>query len=130
MNNQEDLQRLLKKEYLIGPEFKMKEKIGINYYSGNKSSAFYELWGKDEIFQIIIVQPSSNLFAGKFVGKNHILFLLVVENDQMIGGFLSLQEDILTQLDNLFTSITPNSIKQLVELWNDYVLEHYNGLNF
>ncbi|MEW4369742.1 hypothetical protein [Paenibacillus kandeliae] len=128
MNNAEDLQNLLKKEYLKGPEFKMDNKVGINYYSGDSESVFYELWGKEEIFQIIILKPSVNLYTTKFVGKNHLLILLVVENDQTIGGFISLKDEVKNQFVDIFPNLDENNVFQLSELWNNFVIDHYNDL--
>ncbi|QHW31038.1 hypothetical protein GZH47_09335 [Paenibacillus rhizovicinus] len=128
MNNQEDFQRLLKKEYLLGPEVMMVNQVGINYYSGTKSSAFYELWGEKEIFRLLILRPSSNLFASKFVGKNHLIFLLIVEDDQLIGGFVSLQENMLEQLTSVLHNLNEKSLKELEDLWSLFVKDHYAQL--
>lgn len=126
MSHLEDLQRLLKKEYLIGPEVRMDTtKKGINYYSGNKNIAYYELWGEKEIFRLVIAKPSPNLFATKFVGKNHLLLLLMVEDDQMIGGFLSLQENMVEQLVGIFPHLNAESLRQLDYLWANFVRNHY-----
>lgn len=126
MSYQEDLQRLLKREYLIGPEARMDiHKKGINYYSGNKSTAYYELWGEKEIFRLVIAKPSPSLFTTKFVGKNHLLMLLIVENDQMIGGFVSLQENMAEQFSGIFPHLNDESLQQLDALWANFVKDHY-----
>lgn len=129
MNNHDDLQRLLKKEYLLGPDFKKRNQIGIQFFSGNKVSAFYELWGEKEIFRLLIMRPSTNLFTSKFVGKNYLLIMLIVEDDQMVGGFISLQESFLDQLILVFPNLADRSLKELEELWTNFVKEHYSSLS-
>lgn len=126
MSNHEDLQRILRKEYLIGPEVRMdNHKKGINYFSGNKNSVYYELWGDKEIFRLLITKPCSTLFTTKFVGKNHLLMMLIVEEDQLIGGFVSLQENMADQLSSIFPHLNDNSLRQLDSLWANFVKDHY-----
>lgn|GEM_PF-3646077 len=128
MQLEEDFQRLLRKEYLNGPEVNMVGQVGINFYSGMKSMAFYELWGEKEIFRLLIAEPAANLFTSRFLGKNHLLFLLIVEDDQLVGGFISLQENMFDQLSGIMQHLNERSVKELEDLWTQFVKDHYMQL--
>lgn len=116
----------MKKEYLIGPEVRMDvNKKGINFCSGNKNTAFYELWGDKEIFRFVIVKPTPNFYASKFVGRNHLLFLLIVEDNQLVGGFVFLNDSLLEQLQSIFPHLNDESLRQFEYLWANFVKDHY-----
>ncbi|NHN34407.1 hypothetical protein [Paenibacillus agricola] len=127
MNNNDDLQRLLRQEYLIGPDYKMQNQIGINFYSGTKQSVFYELWGAEEIFRLLIFKPSDKLFTSKYVGKSCVLFQLLVEDEQIIGGFISFQEELYDQLTIIFPNFKEKSLRDLESLWTYFVKDHYTN---
>lgn len=124
----EVLNRMLKQKYLKKSESSMNaEQIGIHVYSGSKQSVFYELWGADQIFRLIIFNPHNELFTSKHVGNN-LFFSLIEEENNMRGGFIDMKKDISEELSKVFPHIKTESLDELSMLWNYFVKEHYYGL--
>ncbi|TYS57328.1 hypothetical protein FZC74_16690 [Sutcliffiella horikoshii] len=128
INKEHEIQKILKKKFMEGPKFLMAEdSTGINYFSGNSSSAYYELYGSSSIFRLLIIEPSNNLFTSSYVGKNHLLFLLI-EEDQVKGGFASINEEPLLEFQRVYPHLTEDQIKELVDLWLKFAKKHYDLL--
>lgn len=100
---------------------------GINNFSGNSQSAYYELYGSSSIFRLIVMKPSENLYTSQFVGKNHLLFLLI-EEEQVKGGFISLNQDLLSEFRKALSHLREEQVIELHELWENYGSYHYNNL--
>lgn len=125
-NPMEELQLLLKKEHLKGPSFRMSlDKQGINYFSGNSTTSYYELYGEKQVFRILITKLPSSIFTTKYIGKQH-LFLLIGEDDIMTGSNINLKNDITEELTRILNStLSEKSIHELQRLWIKYVYVHY-----
>lgn len=122
----DEIQHLLKKQYLKGPNFMMDEqKRGINYFSGNSSVAFYELFGPSQVFRILICKLPSSLFISKYVGRQYLM-LLIEEEDIMAGGVFNLKVDIREEFQRIFGGhLSGKGVKELIELWSNFVQIHY-----
>lgn len=122
----EELQNLLRKEHLKGPNYKMgTNNQGINYFSGDSIVSYYELYGEKQVFRILIVKLPTSIFTQKYIGKQH-LFLLMGEDDIMTGSSISLKSDISDELrKTLGDFLSEKSIRELQILWAGYVHEHY-----
>jgi hypothetical protein len=129
VDNSSKIQELLKEQYLYGPNYKMSEekRIGINLFSGNSNSAFYELWGETQIFRLVIIKPSSNLYTNRFVGKGHLLFLLIEEDEKITGGFLSVESE-RPAFSSVFSHLSEKGNSELEQLWLEFVKDHYGAL--
>lgn len=128
MNDKEhEIQKILRGKFLKGPIKMDDNSIGINNFSGDAKSAYYELYGPDSIFRLIVMQPSDNLYTSHFVGKNHLLFLLI-EEEQVKGGFVSLDKDLFLEIRKTFSHLREEQIRELYELWDGYGKIHYNQL--
>jgi hypothetical protein len=126
LNNEKELgiQKIYKDKYLE-EEVLNGDKIGIHTYSGTQQSAFYELWGETQIYRLMIMQPSTNLFMSRYLGDNH-LFLFLIEDDlQMRGGTLSLDNPIKEEFDKIFVNLSTKSRDELAKFWEENVKEHY-----
>ncbi|MFC0476155.1 hypothetical protein ACFFHF_13020 [Robertmurraya beringensis] len=129
LNKEIEIQKILRKKFMKGPKLNMAEdSTGINYFSGNNHSAYYELYGSSSIFRLIVVEPSINLFTEYYVGKDHLLFLLMDE-EQVKGGFVSLKEDLLIEFKKTFAHLREEQIIELHELWENYAKIHYFQLS-
>lgn len=129
MDYSDEIQKILKTKYMYGPKFKMEENlIGINYFSGSERSAFYELYGPSTIYRLIIIKPSDNLFTSFFVGKNYLL-LLLLEEEKVQGGFVSLSDDIESEFAKNFDHLPEEQVGEVYNLWETFVAEHYGDLN-
>lgn len=91
--------------------------VGINYFSGSEQSAFYELYGPSTVYRLVIIKPSENLFSSFFVGENHLLFLLL-EDEQANGGFVSLSEDVEEEFAKIFNHLPEEQVNEVYKLWN------------
>lgn len=128
INKEVEIQKILRGKYLQGPKFDMSnELIGINYFSGSLESAYYELYGNSSIFRIVVMEPSVNLFTTHYVGKNHLLFLLL-EEELLHGGFISLNESILEQFKVILPHIREEQIEELNYLWGNFAYKHYQDI--
>jgi hypothetical protein len=127
VNKESDLQKILKSKYQEGPNVDIRNGIGINRFSGNFDSAYYELIGEKEIFRLLIMRPSRELFTSKYVG-NHLLVLLIEEEELTTGGFVSLNEDLESELEKVFAHRS-SCIPELIDLWEQFVQPHYLSLN-
>ncbi|MGM0940795.1 MAG: hypothetical protein ACQEWU_07525 [Bacillota bacterium] len=127
MNTEKEIQKILKTKHLKGPQFRLNDQgtIGINYVSGNQGSAFYELYGKGQIYQLVILKPSNEFYVNHYVGKKHLVFLLVEEEEQLRGGFVSTQNTMQSELENVFSHLNEEEIKEVFYLWDSFVKEHY-----
>lgn len=123
----QDFQERLKKEYLIEGQMDNKG-IGIKSFSGTVNTAYYELWSYTQIFRLIIIKPAYNLYTSHFVGKSHLILLLIEENEEMKGGMISFKEDLYSELSRVFPHLKPKSIRECQSLWELFVKEHYNQL--
>jgi len=129
-NNENEIYKILKSKYLIGPRLDMDKNnlIGLNSFSGDKNSAFYELYGKEKIFKLLICKPSGSLFINNYLGKNYLLFLLV-EKEGVKGGFITNNGWTLEQFNKIFEDLESKEIVELFELSKKYVINHFNELN-
>ncbi|HJV16401.1 MAG TPA: hypothetical protein VJ546_03290 [Bacillales bacterium] len=129
LNKELEIQKILRKKYMEGPKLQMAEdSTGINCFSGNSSSAYYELYGSSSIFRLMVIEPSNNLFTNNFVGKGHLLFLLM-EEEQVKGGFVSLSENLLEEFSKVFCHLREEQIKEFYKLWENYAKKHYGLLS-
>jgi hypothetical protein len=121
-----ELQNLLRKEHLKGPNYKMgSNNQGINYFSGDPTVSYYELYGEKQVFRIIIVKLPTSIFTQKYIGKQH-LFLLMGEDDIMTGSSISLKDDITEELKKILGNfLSEKSIRELQNLWAGFVHDHY-----
>ncbi len=128
LNKEKEVQKILRGKFMQGPKLLMDdESTGINYFSGNTKSAYYELYGATSIFRLIILEPSDNLYTSYFVGKNHLLFLLI-EEEQVRGGFVSLTQDLITEFRKAFSHLREEQLEELYMLWHKFGSRHYNSL--
>lgn len=128
LNKEQEIQKILRGKFLEGPKLQMDENsIGINNFSGNAQSAYYEFYGPSSIFRLIVMEPSDNLYTNHFVGRNHLL-LLLIEEEQVKGGFISLNQDLLSEFRKTFSHLRSEQVEELYHLWNRYGLNHYNNL--
>lgn len=126
MNTEEHIQALLKEQYLKGPKVKMNdEKIGINFYSGSDGCAYYELWGEEQIFKLIVLNPPGDLFLSRFVGKNHLMFLLIEADEKLVGGFAAINKDINQEFMRIFSHLDNKTVMELTKLWEEFAKEHF-----
>ncbi|MGK5508658.1 hypothetical protein [Brevibacillus formosus] len=124
------IQTILKEKHLFGPNFLMDADIkhGINYFSGNQKNAYYELWGKKQVYRLLIGKLTDSLFTSKFIGGKHFFFLME-ENEVMRGSVVTLREDMHNSFEIMFAdTLSPTSIKELQELCSSFVLKHYLSL--
>lgn len=129
MSKDTDIQRILKSKYMNGPKFRMSsDGIGINYFSGSEQSVFYELIGPNTVFRLIIVKPSNDLFTSTFVGRDYLL-VFISEEKRMVGGLVSIKEDIKNQFKKLFTQLDEKHIGELTKLWSNFVIMHYDEIH-
>ncbi|RFB20712.1 hypothetical protein DZB87_26500 [Bacillus sp. ALD] len=130
MNKEQEIQKILHSKFMYGPKYQMDEALieGINFFSGSASSAFYELWGNSSIFRLIVMQPSKTLFTSHYVGKDHLMFLLM-EEEQVRGGFISPSENLLTEFKRIFNHVREEHVEELHLLWINYASIHYEKLN-
>lgn len=128
LNKEQEIQKILRGKFLMGPKLLMdNNSIGINNFSGDSKSAYYEFYGPSSIFRLIVMEPSENLYTNYFVGKDHLLFLLM-EEEQVRGGFVSMSESLYSEFSNTFTHLREEQIKELHELWEGYGSIHYKSL--
>lgn len=128
LNKEKEVQKILRGKFMQGPKLLMDdESTGINYFSGNTKSAYYELYGATSIFRLIILEPSDNLYTSYFVGKNHLMFLLM-EEEQVRGGFVSLTQDLMTEFRKAFSHLREEQLGELYMLWLKFGSGHYNSL--
>ncbi|MGD7045871.1 hypothetical protein [Jeotgalibacillus proteolyticus] len=128
LNKEQEIQKILRGKFVDGPKLLMDENsTGINNFSGNNKSAYYELYGPSSIFRLIIMEPSDNLYTNQFVGKNHLLFLLI-EEEQVKGGFVSLKQNILSEFIKTFSHLREEQVEELYLLWDRYGSNHYHNL--
>lgn len=128
-NSENEIYKILKNKYLKGPRLDMNsDLIGLNSFSGDKNSAFYELYGKNKIFKMLIFRPSSSLFINSYLGKNHFLILLV-EDEGVKGGFITNENWNLDQFGKIFTDLDEKDLNELFELCKKYLIDHFNELN-
>ncbi|MBD7985953.1 hypothetical protein H9649_15380 [Sporosarcina sp. Sa2YVA2] len=129
LNKEKEIQKILRGKFMEGPKLLLDEdSIGINYFSGNLNSAYYELYGNSSIFRLIIIEPSTNLFTNQYVGKNHLLFLLL-EEEQVRGGFVSLNvENLVDEFGKVFSYLREEQIEELHGLWRNFASLHYMKL--
>ncbi|MBD8115018.1 hypothetical protein [Priestia megaterium] len=127
MNKEKEVQRILQRKLMKGPHFKMNEEgtMGINYVSGNQSTVFYELYGKNQIYQMLIMKPNVNLYTNQYVGKNYLMFLLIEQDEQMKGGFVSNLDQISNEFQKAFSHLKSDEIEDLHYLWQTFIKEHY-----
>lgn len=112
-----------------GPKLHMDEdSTGINYFSGDSRAAYYELYGSTSIFRLIVNEPSNDLYTDTYVGKNHLLFLLM-EEGQVKGGFVSINEDLFEEFSKVFSHLSEEQIRELLDLWERYAKNHYELLS-
>lgn len=130
LNKEQEIQKILRGKYMEGPKLLMDENsIGINYFSGNSKSAYYELYGSSSIFRLVIMEPSINLFTNQYVGKNHLLFLLMDE-EQVRGGFVSLNVDsLMDEFKQAFSHLRDEQVEELHGLWENFASLHYLKLS-
>ncbi|WP_330502417.1 hypothetical protein V2I71_09520 [Peribacillus frigoritolerans] len=79
-------------------------KVGV---FGNQSTVFYELYGKNQIYQLLIMKPNTN----HYLGKNYLLFLLIEQNGQMKGGFVSILDQISTEFTKAFPHLKEDEME-------------------
>jgi 5'(3')-deoxyribonucleotidase len=127
MNSDTEIQKLLKTKYLKPGQLNEKG-IGIKHYAGTQETAYYEIWGENEIFRLLVVKPSSNLYLSYFVDKMHLLVFLIEEDDRMQGGLISLKEDFFFEAKKIFPHLNTKSIRELQSLWSTEVKKHYREL--
>ncbi|WP_153721820.1 hypothetical protein [Sporosarcina cascadiensis] len=129
-NKEKEIQKILKGKFMLGPKLLMNADLtGINYFSGDEQSAYYELYGNTSIFHLIIIQPSKTLFTNQYVGKNFLLFLLL-EDEKVRGGFLLLNEvNLLNEFKRVFSYLNTEQVEELNTLWNSTVSAHYKKLS-
>jgi hypothetical protein len=129
LNKEQEIQKILRNKFMDGPRLSMDENsTGINYFSGNASSAYYELYGESSIFRLMVIEPSSNLFTNHFVGKNHLL-LLLMEEEQVRGCFVGLNEDtIQSNFKKAFSHLREEQVDELYKLWEKFAYAHYSKL--
>jgi len=123
-----DTQGLLRKKFLKGPKFDMPQgKVGINYWSGNEETAFYEVWGKENIFKLVVLKPANNLYVNNYVGQNTLLILLS-EGSNFTGGFIDLSGETKNELRKYFSHLEDAALEELAALWSQFVKKHYFSL--
>ncbi|MFH0068403.1 MULTISPECIES: hypothetical protein [Peribacillus] len=128
LNKEQEIQKILRGKFMEGPKLLMAEdSTGINYFSGNAKSAYYELYGTSSIFRLMVIEPSNNLFTNQYVGKNHLLFLLM-EEEQVRGGFISLNEDLILEFRSAFLHLRDEQVEELHDLWKNFAKNHYCNL--
>ena len=123
----EDIQNLLRKRYLKGPNFRIdpEKNVGINRFSGTQEAAFYELYGEKMVFRIIICKMPSSLHAISYIGNQHLV-LMAEKNEQMVGGAVFLKEDMTEEFTRIFTNhLNTKGIIDLQSLWLNFVYQHY-----
>jgi hypothetical protein len=127
-NKDQEIQKILRGKYMQGPKFSMGEDlIGINFFSGTEISTYYELYGSSSIFKLIVMKPTVNLYTNHYVGKDHLL-LMLLEEEHVRGGFISLNEDLLKEFEKAFSHLREEQIKELIILWQDFAYKHYSSL--
>lgn len=130
MSKNQEIQKILRGKYMEGPKLQMEEDLtGINYFSGNANSAYYELYGTSSIFRLMVMVPSINLFTNHYVGKDHLLFLLM-EEEQVRGGFVSLNENTLelNEFRKALSHLREEQLEELYQLWIRFASQHYKKL--
>jgi hypothetical protein len=129
LNNEQEVQKILRGKFMKGPKLQLDENssTGINNFSGNAQSAYYELYGPSTIFRLIVIEPSINLYTNHYVGKNHLLFLLMDE-EQVRGGFVSLNENVSEEFKKAFSHLREEQMEELFDLWKKYASIHYATL--
>jgi hypothetical protein len=128
MSTENQIQELLKKKYLQGPKYRMDEqKQGIQFTSVADGMIYYELWGEQDIFRVVIVSARPTLFTTHYVGKSPLV-LLLGENDQYQGGFISSQAPLQEELHRVFPQLHGKSVKELTDLIQRFVLPHLREL--
>lgn len=129
INKEQEIQKILRGKFMEGPKLLMSEdSTGINNFSGNSQSAYYELYGPSSIFRLVIIEPSSNLYTNYYVGKNHLLFLLM-EEEEVRGGFITLNDNIIEGFKTTFQHLREEQVDELYTLWNRYAFPHYSALD-
>ncbi|MEC2076112.1 hypothetical protein [Metabacillus fastidiosus] len=126
-STEKEVQKVLQKKLMKGPQFHMNEEgtMGINYVSGNQSSVFYELYGKNQIYQMVIMKPSTSFYTNQYVGRLYLLVLLIEEDKQMHGGFVSGVEQVHKEFQKSFPHLSGDEIEELQYLWTTFVVHHY-----
>jgi len=129
LNKDQEIQKILRGKFMKGPKFQIDEKMrGINFFSGTELSAYYELYGEYSVFKLLVIKPTSNLFTNQYVGKDHLL-LQLMEEDQVRGGFISVNENLINEFGKTFPHLREEQIEELLELWTDYAGKHYYSLS-